>query len=203
MAPSSPHPRLVERGLLAILAFAVCASAWALKADRSQPINVNADHQEATLGDNGKVTLTGHVAISQGSLVIHGDKAVGYENSAGEWDHAVVTGSPATFQQKLDSGSMVNGSGATIDYRVAENTVVLTGNATVVQQGRGQFHGAKLTYNTDSGRMVGEGGVGGQVHMIFQPKAVAGATQPRPTAPAASATPPSSALPPPATSGQP
>ena len=201
MAPSSPHPRLVERSLLAVLAFAVCASAWALKADRSQPINVNADHQEATLGDNGVVTLTGHVAISQGSLVIHGDKAIGYENSDGEWDHAVVTGSPATFQQKLDSGSMVNGSGATIDYRVAENTVVLTGNATVVQQGRGQFHGAKLTYNTDSGMMIGEGGAGGQVHMTFQPKPVTGA---KPAAPATSATPASSALPPPPTaSGQP
>ncbi|HJU07400.1 MAG TPA: lipopolysaccharide transport periplasmic protein LptA, partial [Rhodanobacteraceae bacterium] len=28
----------------------------------------------------------------------------------------------------------------------------------------------KLTYNTDTGQIVGEGGSGGQVHMILQPQ---------------------------------
>lgn len=164
------HP--VEAALLAAIALAACGSALGLTTDRSQPINVTANHQEATLGAGGKVTLTGHVTITQGSLAIHGDQAVGYENASSEWDHAIVTGAPATFSQKLDDGGNVNGSADSIEYRVAENIVVLTGHATVVQQGRGEFHGATLTYDTDSGRIVGEGGAGGQVHMTFQPKAV-------------------------------
>lgn len=163
--------RPVEAALFAALAFAACGGAWALTSDRTQAINVAADHQEASLGASGKVTLTGHVTITQGSLAIHGDKAVGYENADSQWDHAVTTGAPATFSQKLDTGGSVNGSADSIEYLVAANTVVLTGHATVVQPGRGEFHGAKLTYDTDSGSIVGEGGAGGQVHMTFQPKA--------------------------------
>ncbi|HEX5960956.1 MAG TPA: lipopolysaccharide transport periplasmic protein LptA [Rhodanobacteraceae bacterium] len=165
------HPKTIEFALLATLALAVCGNAWALKSDREAKIQVAADHQVANLQNNGQVILTGHVKLSQGSIVITGEKTVGYENQDGEWDRAVVTGVPATFRQKLDNGSMVDGSADAIEYLVAENTVILTGSANVVQQGRGEFHGAKLTYNTDTGRMVGEGGSGGQVHMVFQPKA--------------------------------
>lgn len=171
MAPSHRRARRIEAALLAAAAFVACGGALALTTDRTQPINVTADHQEASLGASGKVTLTGHVTITQGSLAIHGDQAVGYENADSQWDHAVTTGAPASFSQKLDDGGNVNGSADSIEYLVAANTVVLTGHATVVQQGRGEFHGAKLTYDTDSGRIVGEGGAGGQVHMTFQPKA--------------------------------
>lgn len=173
MAPSHRRTRRIEVALLALGALLACGAALALSSDRTQPINVTADHQEATLGAGGKVTLTGRVAITQGSLAIHGDKAVGYENADSEWDHAVVTGTQATFSQTLDSGSKVNGAADSIEYLVAANTVVLTGHASVIQQGRGEFHGARLTYNTDSGQIVGEGGTGGQVHMTFAPKAPA------------------------------
>ena len=173
MAPSNRRTKRIEAGLLALAALLACGGASALSSDRTQPINVTADHQEATLGAGGKVTLTGHVAINQGSLAIHGDKAIGYENADSEWDHAVVTGAQATFSQTLDGGSKVNGAADSIEYLVAANTVVLTGHASVVQQGRGEFHGARLTYNTDSGQIVGEGGAGGQVHMTFAPKAPA------------------------------
>ncbi|WHZ20856.1 MAG: hypothetical protein OJF55_003005 [Rhodanobacteraceae bacterium] len=175
--------------MLAIATLATCGSAWALKSDRQAKIDVKADRQVATLGGNGQVTLIGHVKITQGSMAILGDKAIGYENQQGEWDHAIVTGSPAKFQQQLDNGSMVNGSADTIEYLVAENTIVLTGHATVVQQGRGEFHGAKLTYNTDSGQMVGEGGIGGQVHMTFQPKAAPAKPAPATAPPASSSVP--------------
>ncbi|HEX5353637.1 MAG TPA: lipopolysaccharide transport periplasmic protein LptA [Rhodanobacteraceae bacterium] len=173
MAHSRRTGKTIECALLVAVALAACSSASAKKSDRSQLIQVAADHQQATMGSNGKVILIGHVKISQGTLLIEGAKAIGYENNENEWDHAIVTGSPARFQQQLDNGSMVHGSADTIEYMVAENTVILTGSAMVVQQGRGEFHGAKLTYHTDSGQIVGEGGAGGQVHMTFQPKSPA------------------------------
>jgi lipopolysaccharide export system protein LptA len=40
----------------------------------------------------------------------------------------------------------------------------------VHQQGRGESHGDKLTYNTQTGYMTGESGNEGQVHMTFLPK---------------------------------
>lgn len=40
----------------------------------------------------------------------------------------------------------------------------------MVQKGRGEAHGDKLTYDTKNSEMTGESGGNGQVHLIFQPK---------------------------------
>jgi lipopolysaccharide export system protein LptA len=157
-----------------------CNTAHALKSDRAQVVNVNADHSVMSQ-DSGKAVLTGHVRIDQGSLHADGDQGTGYFDKNNTLQRVVLTGTPAHFQQKLDSGSMVHGSAATVDYLVSENTVILSGNATVVQQGRGEFHGAKLTYNTDSGEIIGESPSGGQVHMTFQPKAKSATPKPAST----------------------
>ncbi len=175
MAPSRPRStpgNLRHAALLAVSAglLAFCGTAYALKSDRGQVVNVNADHSVMSQ-DSGKAVLSGHVRIDQGSLHADGDQGTGYFDQDNALQRVVLTGTPAHFRQKLDSGSMVHGSADTIDYQVSENTVVLSGNATVVQEGRGEFHGARLTYNTDSGKIVGESRNGGQVHMTFQPKA--------------------------------
>jgi lipopolysaccharide export system protein LptA len=48
--------------------------------------------------------------------------------------------------------------------------VILTGNAVVVQQGKGEFHGEKLVYNTDTGEIQGSPVTGGRVHITLQPR---------------------------------
>jgi lipopolysaccharide export system protein LptA len=55
---------------------------------------------------------------------------------------------------------------------------VLTGNAVVKQQGRGEFHGDKLTYNTQTALITGEAGGDGLVHGVILPKAQPGAPAP-------------------------
>jgi lipopolysaccharide export system protein LptA len=82
----------------------------------------------------------------------------------------VLTGSPAHFQQTQDSGALVHGQASTIDYKVSENTVILTGSAEVVQQDRGEFHGDRLVYNTDTGEIAGTPSAGGRVHITLQPR---------------------------------
>jgi lipopolysaccharide export system protein LptA len=186
--------RRIERLILLLVTLAACGGAWALKSDRNQVINVNADHSFMSQ-DQEKAILTGRVQINQGSLHADGDKGVGYFNDDNVLQRVVLTGVPAHFQQKLDNGSMVHGSAATIDYMASENTVILTGNAIVVQQGRGDFHGEQLTYNTDTGEIVGTGGTGGQVHMTFLPKPKPAKPGAKKQTPAAGATiaPPASA----------
>src|SRR6185437_16262493 len=166
-----PSAALTECFILSILLTMVCGSAMAMKSDSEQLAHVTADH-ETYNQDKGVLVLTGRVNLDQGSFHADGDKANGYQdpNDSSQWERVVLTGNPAHFHQKQDSGTLVHGEGQTVDYKILENIVVLTGNATVVQEGRGEFHGAKLTYNTDTGMIVGEGGVGGQVHMILQPK---------------------------------
>lgn len=172
-------------------AFAGCLVAvntQAKQTDSSQPVLVNADNSVMDQ-DKEIATLTGRVKIDQGTMHVDGDKGVGYFDQNNQVERAVVTGNPANFHQTLDDNSLVHGSAANIDYRVSDNTIILTGNAVVVHEGQGEFHGAKLTYNTDTGNIVGEGGTGGQVHMILQPKAKsAPASKPSPAKPASAST---------------
>ncbi|EQD27304.1 OstA-like protein [mine drainage metagenome] len=81
----------------------------------------------------------------------------------------VLQGSPAQLSQQLDGGGEMHSTASTIDYSPATDTAILIGDARVDQPGRGSYSGARLVYNTSTGAMQGEGGSGGQVHLIFQP----------------------------------
>lgn len=197
MAPSHPNrsSRNHRAEWLRVLTFA-CAvaglaaalSAQAKQTDSSQPVLVKADNSVMDQS-KGIATLTGHVSLDQGTMHVEGDKAIGYFDQNNQIQRAVVNGNPARFRQTLDDNSLVHGSASNIDYQVSENTVILTGNAVVVHEGQGDFHGAKLTYNTDTGSINGTGGAGGQVHMTLVPKPKSAKPSVNKPATSASATP--------------
>ena len=170
-ARSRRTPQRVDLLTLLVAALCACGVAQAKQSDKNQPINVNANSFSGSQ-DSGKITFTGKFHMDQGTFKADGAQATGYTdpNDTSQWQRVVVTGSPAHFQQTQDSGALVRGQGQTIDYKVSENTVVLTGNATVTQEGRGTFHGEKLVYNTDSGEIEGSASTGGQVHITLQPR---------------------------------
>lgn len=149
----------------------MCGVAHGKQSDRNQPININAS-SFAGSQDSGKIVFTGSVTMDQGTFHADGAQATGYTDpgDTSQWQRVVLTGSPAHFQQTQDNGTLVHGQAATIDYKVSENTVILTGNASVVQQGRGEFHGEKLVYNTDTGEIQGTPASGGRVHITLQPR---------------------------------
>ncbi len=187
--PSHRTRARVELLVLFVAALCACGVAQAKQSDKNQPININAS-AFAGSQDSGKITFTGSVTMDQGTFHADGAQATGYTdpNDTSQWQRVVLTGSPAHFQQTQDNGTLVHGQAATIDYKVSENTVILTGNAVVVQQGRGEFHGDKLTYNTDSGEIQGSPAAGGRVHITLQPRTKpAAAAKPASSAPAASA----------------
>lgn len=190
---STPRSRLtrarIDLPVLLIAAMFACGLAQAKQSDKNQKINVEAGYASASQG-NGKLILTGGVTVDQGTFHADGAQATGYTdpNDTSEWQRVVLTGAPAHFHQTQDSGALVQGQATTIDYKISENTVILTGDATVVQQGRGTFHGQKLTYNTDTGDIEGTAGAGGRVHITLQPRSKPAPAKPAP-APAAS-TPP-------------
>jgi len=182
----------VGRFVLFAAMLAVCGLGQAKQSDKNQPINIEAGHATASQ-QSGKIILTGGVKMDQGSFHADGAQATGYTDpdDSSQWQRVVLTGSPSHFQQTQDNGTLVHGQAATIDYKVSENTVILTGNATVVQQGRGTFHGEKLVYNTDTGEIEGTAAAGGRVHITLQPrsKPAPASAKPAPAgAPASAAT---------------
>ena len=170
-APSHRTRTRIELLALFVAALCACGGAQAKQSDKNQPININAS-SFAGSQDSGKIVFTGSVTLDQGTFKADGSQATGYTDpdDTSQWQRVVLVGSPAHFQQTQDSGTLVHGQGATIDYRVSENTVILTGNAVVVQQGKGEFHGEKLVYNTDTGEIQGSPAAGGRVHITLQPR---------------------------------
>jgi lipopolysaccharide export system protein LptA len=197
---STPRSRRIrvriDLPVLLLAALLACGVAQAKQTDKNQPIHINAN-AFAGSQNSGKITFTGSVQMDQGTFRADGAQASGYTdpNDASQWQRVVLTGSPAHFQQTQDNGTLVHGQAATIDYKVSENTVILTGDASVVQQGRGEFHGDRLVYNTDSGEIRGTPAAGGRVHITLQPRSKPAPAGAKP-APASTPAPAGSTIPP-------
>lgn len=188
-----PATTRIELLLLAIAALVACGVAQARQSDKYQQVHLNANYLKGNQ-ENGKLVVTGDVTLDQGTFHADGAQATGYTdpNDSSQWQRVVLTGSPAHFRQTLDSGKLVRGQAQTLDYKVSENMVILTGDASVTQEGRGTFNGARLTYNTETGAIEGSAAAGSRVHITLQPhtRPASGATStPSPASPAADGTP--------------
>lgn len=154
--------------LVALLALAAPA-AQALKSDADQPLEVAANHF-ATNQNKHLTILTGAVKLTRGTMKGESDKGTVYQNDDDEISRVVLEGKPARMQQKLDGGGLMRATAANIDYDTDKSTAILTGNAVVIQEGRGEFRGERIVYNTESGELTGEGNSGGGITMKMQPK---------------------------------
>lgn len=130
---------------------------------------------------NTTTTLTGNVVVTQGTLKLTGGKALITIDADTQISHIHVIaakGKLAHIQEIDDAGNLMTGDADTLDYDNINLIAVLTGHAVVHQQGRGESHGDKLTYNTQTQQMTGSSGADGMVHMVILPKV-------QPAAPAA------------------
>ncbi len=172
---------------IAALGLLAAQPALAKKSDRQQEMQVVAKHFEGFQKPNSVSTLTGKVVITQGSLQASGDEAKVYFDAQSQINRVVITGKPAHLQQLDDNNNLVLGDAATLDYDNLKGIAVLTGNASINQKGRGEAHGDKLTYNTETSQMTGESAGDGLVHMTFQPQNKPATAKPAAPAPASSA----------------
>ncbi len=163
----------------------------ALETDRQQPLEVNADSTDGTLGD-GLATLKGNVEIRQGSLLIQSDMAQ-VEKVDGRVRRFELNGSPVRLQQEIEGEGLVSAEALKIDYVVATGIVTLTGSADVVHP---QYHisGEVLEYDMNSQHFKGSGGDGnGRIRIQLDPEVVPGNTpgpvDPDKTEPGAAAAP--------------
>jgi len=147
----------------------------------------NAQRFDGKYAPNSTATFYGNVVITQGTMKVTGDKAVVHFDGDQNVDHVVITGVPAHIQEMDDSGNLMLGHASQLDYDNNSGIAILTGKAFIQQKGRGEAHGDKLTYNTQTSEMTGVSGDDGRVHMTFIPKpkppAAAGksAAQPAPS----------------------
>lgn len=162
-----------------------------MSTDRNQKMFVDADYskmQQSSDDKPGVSNLIGDVKIVQGSMKAHGDEGTIYQHATNAKDaqgndisggiqRVVLVGkkSQAHMEQLQDNDAgLITADADKIDYNSDTSIAVLTGNVTVVQQGRGTFHGTHMTYNTDTGEMEsGDNTPANRVHMVMEPKKAA------------------------------
>lgn len=115
--------------LIALLALLALGPAFALESDRLQPLEINADSSDGTLGD-GRAELRGNVLIRQGTLLIKAEVAE-VEKVEGKVREVILTGDPVHLEQEIEQQGRVQATASRIEYSVASGLVTLMGAADV------------------------------------------------------------------------
>jgi len=163
------QPTTQTRLLLMLYLLLFSLSSPALESDRQQPLEINANSTDGTLGD-GITTMRGDVEIRQGSLHITADEAE-VKKANGRVQSVVFRGQPAFLEQEIEGQGVVKATARTIDYQVANGLVTLTGDADVQHP---QYHisGDLLTYDLKVQHFEGsstENG-NGRIHIRLDPE---------------------------------
>lgn len=156
--------RMVGLGLALLLALPLAAHAKT--GDRNQPMNTSQAKVDGFNAPNSITTLTGNVVLTQGSMKATGAIAQLYLDADTQVSRIVMKGQPAHIQQLDDSNRLMTGEAPTLDYDNIHGIAVLQPNAVVTQQGMGEAHADKLTYNTQTSYFTGSG----NVSMTYLPK---------------------------------
>lgn len=149
--------------------------------DAEPPINIHSIHNEYDLRQ-GVTRFIGDVTIVRGPMRVQADEGV-VRSEGGRIVSIELTGNPARWEDRLEDGTDVNGEAQKISFDVAENVVILTGNA-VVRHEKGQFSGQELLYDLDDERLTGRGSADDRAHVVIQADAMRRGTsqQPEPDA---------------------
>ena len=140
----------------------------ALESDRQQPLEVNADATDGSLGD-GVTVLSGRVEIRQGSLHIRADRAE-IAKQGGRVSSVVLTGAPAHLEQEIEQQGLVQADAQRIEYTVGDGLVTLTGEADV-RHPQYEVTGEVLVYDLDRQHFRGQGGDGnGRIRIRLDPE---------------------------------
>lgn len=167
---------------LALALALIALPALAERADREQPVNIEANR--GTVDDRNKVhVFEGDAVLTQGTLVIKGAKLVVTQGPDG-FQSGVATGSEkrlATFRQKRDgSDEYIEGEAERIEYDGRADRARLF-NQAHVKSGTDEVHGHYIEYDSLSENYLvtnqpgktetrAAGGGDGRVRAVIQPK---------------------------------
>jgi len=152
---------------LAFASFFAAGPAAAERADRTKPMNVEADAMRYDDANQTSV-FTGRVVVTKGTIVIRGSRITVKQDPDG-FQSGVVTsepGKPAFFRQKRDGvDEYMEGEAETIEYDGRADRVKFIGRAEMRRLRGGavadETSGAVITYNNATDQFSVDGAPGG------------------------------------------
>lgn len=169
------NPLLLASWLLPLFLALWAPSGFAEQADQAKPIILEAD--QVLVDDAQQIsTFTGNVRLSQGSLLIRGDKIVVTQDKNG-FKYATAYGNTAEFRQKREGyEGHVEGYGERIVYDTQAETLNLYKQARL-KRDQDEVRGEHITYSskTEIFQVAGGGASSGdappqRVRAVLQPK---------------------------------
>jgi len=164
---------LKTRFYVVLYAALLASPAYAEKADRDKPVNLEAD--TVTLDDVRKVSVyQGNVILSQGTMMLRADHMQVTQNAEG-LDKITATGRPVSFRQKVEGrDEFIEGFASRIDYDNVNGQLELIGQAQL-RRGSDELRGAQISYNanTEFYKVVGQPDAttpAGRVRAVIRPK---------------------------------
>jgi lipopolysaccharide export system protein LptA len=134
--------RALILGLAAALAG---AAAYAERADRDKPVNIEADRM---LADDAKQTVEfeGRVVLTQGTFTLRADRITVRQDKEG-FQFGVAVGNPATFREKRDGADeWIEGQAQRIEYDGRAQRVELFDQARVARD-KDEVRGNYISYD--------------------------------------------------------
>jgi len=190
--PTFPLLILLRASLAALMLAGVATAVMAERADRTKPMNIEAD---AMRYDDLKQTsvFTGNVLVTKGTIIIRGARIDVRQDPEG-YQYGVVTAAPgklAYYKQKRDSGvdEWTEGEGEVIEYDSRADNVKFIRRAVMRRligaKPNDESSGALIVYDQSNdtftvngsplppGASVATGAQGSRVKAILTPKAAA------------------------------
>lgn len=132
--------------VLLVSSLLLTGGVWAQgKSDFSQAIEISSERDFFDLANNLAV-FNVNVLIRQGSLEIRADNLEVKRESEQSADSFVARGNPATYQQRLEDGSLIQAEASEISYDQAKQLIILRGQASV-SQNNSLIRGDEIVYD--------------------------------------------------------
>lgn len=125
-------------------------SLLALSADNKQPVKIDASSVTFNKA-KGYAVYEGGVSIVQGTLKIKASKIEIFAPK-NVISRIVATGSPVSFEQKMDDGKFAKATANNVRYLLKEKKLIFSGNATLSQD-KDTFSSAYIQYSTLTGEL--------------------------------------------------
>ena len=169
----------MKRALLVAVALAACP-AWAEKADRDKPTQIEANRMSAD--DTKRMNIfEGNVVLTKGTIAVRADRIVVRQDAEG-FQQTTATGTPVRFKQRQDpkdgekEGRWMDGEAMRVEIDDRKQTIELFENARV-NRGGDEVAGNYIFVDQRSDFFsvsAGKGAPQGRVKAVIQPKGADG-----------------------------